>query len=131
MDLRQYYNDLRAKESELEKVAKAQDGVVYVTSVFHREKNSTAGATLGASPRNAARVITDGTHRDATEDEVRAFYIRQQEQLSATTKMEQMKKKQYIVVVDRNEPSESAMLGGLPTSFAKNVAKATPAEKEK
>ncbi len=117
MDLRAYFNDLRGTEAELEQVAK--DGVVYVTSVFHREKNSTPGSTLSATPRNAARVITDGTHRQATSDEVKAFFAHQRKQLEHTTKMEQLKKQQYIVVVDQHQPSQSAMLSQMSDPFSK------------
>lgn len=119
MDLRQYFMDLRAIEAELEG-SKTRDGVVYVTSIFHREKNSTAGSTLSASCRNAARVITDGTHRVATPQEVENFMEMQAIALEETIKAEQLKKKQYIVVVDQKQPSETGALGGNPFRLTGN-----------
>lgn len=111
MDLKAYFSDLRREEAALDKIAESQDGIVYVTSVFHREKNSTSGSTLSATPRNAARVITDGTHRRATEMEVKGFLDHQQKELEKSVRMEQIKKKQYIVVVDQHQPSQAGMLG--------------------
>ena len=107
MDLKEYFQDLRAEEAKLEK--SHPDGVVYVTSLFHRERNSTPGSTLSATCRNAARVITDGTHREATQEEIDGFMRHQQEQLRKNTQSEQMNKKQYIVVVDQKADAEAAM----------------------
>lgn len=119
MDLKLYYQDLRATEEVLRSKSRATDGVVYVTSVYHREKNSTAGQTLSAEPRNAARVITDGTHREATKDEVAAFHEQQQIELRKNVKMEQLKKQQYIVVVDQHQPNQAAAVHGL-TAISKD-----------
>jgi hypothetical protein len=104
MDLRSYFSDLHREQARLEKEFPDQE--VYVTSVFHRERNSTAGRTLSASYRNAARVITDGTHRIATDDEVKAFHRLQERNRVNTVKSEQKKKQQYIVVVDNEKPAE-------------------------
>ena len=101
MDLREYFGDLHKAESLLERAH--PDGIVYVTSLFHRERNSTPGSTMSASCRNAARVITDGTHREATQEEIEAFMAHQQSELRKNTRSEQMNKKQYIVVVDQKE----------------------------
>ena len=111
MDLRAYFGDLHAKEAELEK--KFPEGVVHVTSLFHRERNSTPGSTLSATCRNAARVITDGTHREATQEEIDGFMRHQQDQLRRNTQSEQMNKKQYIVVVDQKESAEPVFAGGI------------------
>ena len=86
---------------------------MYVTSLFHRERNSTPGSTLSATCRNAARVITDGTHREATQEEIDGFMRHQQEQLRKNTQSEQMNKKQYIVVVDQKESAEPVFAGGV------------------
>ncbi len=96
MDLKQYFTDLNEKEAELK--SKHADNIVHVTSLFYRERNSTPGTTASANCRNAARVITDGTHREATEDEVAAFYDRQDEELKRNIKSEQTKKQQYVIV---------------------------------
>jgi hypothetical protein len=99
MDIVSYYGDLAKIEADLKD--KFKDRVVYVTSLFHRERNSTAGAVLSATPHNAARVITDGTHRLSTKEEIEDFLQHQQEELERSTISEQAKKKQYIVVVDQ------------------------------
>lgn len=111
MDLKEYFRDLHAEEAKLEK--KHPEGVVYVTSLFHRERNSTPGTTLSATCRNAARVITDGTHREATQDEIDGFLHHQQRELTKNTRAEQMNKKQYIVVVDQKESDEHVFSGGI------------------
>jgi hypothetical protein len=110
VDLKSYFNDKRAVEAELER--SYPGGVVYVTSLFHRERNSTPGCTLSASWSNAARVLTDGTHRLATPEEVDAFLKRQQENLRRNTASEQMNKKQYIVVVDQHQDNPDPVFAG-------------------
>lgn len=98
MDLIQYFSDLNKTQSQLERDLPNQP--IYITSVFNRDRNSTAGTTYTASPRNAARVITDGTHRLATPVEIAAFEELQQRNLEATLKSEQRKNKQFVVMVD-------------------------------
>lgn len=123
MDLKEYYNDLRKHEARLE--VKHPDGIVYVTSVFHRERNSTAGSTLSATCRNAARVLTDGTHREATDDEISSFLQRQQDELRRNAAAEQKNKRQYIVVVDQHEGAETTLVGAdssTPTTAGKGRA---------
>ena len=109
MNLREYFDDFRRVESQLEK--EHADGVVYVTSVFHRERNSTPGSTLSATCRNAARVITDGTHRLATEEEIKGFLAHQQTELRKNAASEQKNKRQYIVVVDQKEEPDAVLAG--------------------
>jgi len=113
MDLGTYFRDLKVNEAALMASRRGKDGhvenVVHVTSLFHRERNSTAGTTIGATIANAARVITDGTHREATPDEIAAFRAHQQDELERSTVAEQLKKKQYIVVVDQKDSAESAV----------------------
>jgi hypothetical protein len=126
VDLKEYYRDLHAIEADLEK--RHDDGIVYVTSLFHRERNSTPGSTLSATCRNAARVITDGTHREATSEEVDAFLLHQQDQLRRNAKAEQMNKKQYIVVVDQKETFEPVFAGAVEASKPLGKAKASSKE---
>jgi hypothetical protein len=109
MDLRQYYKDLRETEAKLER--EFPSGEVHVTSLFHRERASTAGSTVSATCRNAARVITDGTHRLANEDEIREFLLHQQRELRKNTLMEQQKKRQYITVIAGEEDPVEAITG--------------------
>ena len=113
MDLKEYFKDARAEEARLE--AKHKDGVVHTTSLYHRERGSTAGATASATCRNAARVITDGTHREATEEEIDRFLQHQQDQLRRNSAAEQANKKQYIVVVNQKdgESPEAVFAGGV------------------
>ena len=101
MDLKSYYADIRAKESELAR--KYQDGVVYITSLYHREKNSTEGATCSATCKNAARAIVDQTHREATPEEVKQFIQLQHSNKVKAASMEQNRNRQYVMVVNENE----------------------------
>lgn len=110
MDLKQYFTDMHATEAMLER--KHPDGIVYVTSLFYRERNSTPGAMASATCRNAARVITDGTHRESSPEEVDMFFSRQKQELERNMRAEQLKKKQYFVVVNQNEQSDEAVMAG-------------------
>lgn len=96
MDLRQYFADKKEKEAELKQ--RFPDGVVHVFSLFYRERNSTPGAVYSATISNAARVITDGTHRVAEESEVAEFHNRQERELRKNARNEQAKRQQYMVV---------------------------------
>jgi hypothetical protein len=125
MNLAEYYSDKKKEIAGLEKLANSEaspavtaDGVVYVTSLFHRERNSTAGCTLTASISNAARVITDGTHRVATEAEIKAFLNHQQKEFVKNSASEQKNKRQYIVVVDQKENADQVLTGTSPAQPA-------------
>jgi len=109
MNLQEYYGDMRKEIAALEK--EHPDGACYVTSLFHRERNSTPGTTLSASLRNAARVITDGTHRRATQEEIDAFVAHQRQEFVRNSASEQKNKRQYIVVVDQKEDKEPVLAG--------------------
>ena len=106
MDLRSYFTDLNAKQAEL--VDKFGSNPVYVTSIFNRDRGSVEGTTLTASPRNAARVITDGTHREATKEEIAKFLAHQQTNLTEIMKSEQRKKQQFVVMMT---PAEAGLSG--------------------
>lgn len=109
MDLKEYFADKRTVEAQLER--EFPNDIVYVTSVRHREKNSVAGQTLSATHANAARVITDGTHRLATAEEVRGFLELQNSNRLKSVKAEQAKKQQYIVVMDGENLSDAGLMG--------------------
>jgi hypothetical protein len=97
MDLKAYYNDVQQLENKFNR--EHPDQVVHVTSVYHRERGSTPGAVASANPRNAARVIADGTHREATEEEIASYYERQDEEFKRNARAEERKgQKQYVVV---------------------------------
>lgn len=113
MNMRDYYSDKLLEERRLRD--KHPNGVVFVTSVFNRDRSSVAGQTLSATCSNAARVITDGTHRESTKDEIKAFITHQQQQKVSLALAEQKNKQQYVMVVDRKAtPQElaSVMVGG-------------------
>lgn len=110
MDLREYYGEIRQIEKNLEK---KHGSFLHITSVKNREKNSTPGRTNIATPYNAARGIVDETHREATEEEVKAFYQHQEHCRLDNMRSEARKKKEVVVVMDRggnNLPEESNQL---------------------
>jgi len=104
MDLREYFGELRVTEKDLEK--KHPNRVVYVTSVKNSMKNSTPGATFSTTPYNAARGITDETHRLATDDEIQAFIDHQERNRVTNQRSEASKKKEIVVVMDRSQVRE-------------------------
>ena len=128
MDLKTYYDDMRKTMADLER--RHPDGIVYVTSMFHRERNSTPGSTLSASCRNAARVITDGTHKEATQEEIDNFLDHQQDENRKNTIAEQKNKRQYIVVVDNKEAAEPALIGSTTAGQAALSGKKSEASKD-
>jgi hypothetical protein len=105
MDLRQYFMDKREEEAKLKQ--QFPEGVVYVTSKFYRERNSTAGAVFSATISNAARVITDGTHRVSEEPEIRSFLDHQEKELRKHAMAEQGKRQQYMVITSGVTPQEA------------------------
>lgn len=125
MDLKAYFQDLNLKQRELEE--KHPDGVVHVTSLFYRERNSTPGSTASATCRNAARVITDGTHREASEEEIEAFLERQRLQLEQNIRSEQAKKQQYVIVQNTTGPQLAADATVLPAQRGRGPKSQIPA----
>lgn len=123
MDIKEYYRDLHKTAAELER--KNPERIVHVTSVYNREKNATAGCTLSATPENAARVITDGTHREATKEEVAAFLTLQENNRIKAVKSEQAKNKQFVVVLDPDQRSALTGNGGVAAGSAEGKALAT------
>lgn len=105
-DIAKFYSDLRKLQASLE--AEYPTGVVHVTSVENRQLNSLPGVTLSATAYNAARVITEGTHRLATKEEIAAFHTLQQDNHREASMAEQRRNKQFVVVVD-------------PTQLAKTI----------
>jgi len=104
MDLREYFGDVRKIEKELE--AKYPNRVVYITSIKNSMKNSTAGATFSAIPYNAARGIADETHREATAEEIQSFLDHQEKNRVTNQRSEAGKKKEIVVVMDRQQVRE-------------------------
>ena len=126
MDLKEYYTERRTLEADLEK--EFPEDIVYVTSVRHRERNSLAGKTLSASYANAARVITDGTHRLSTASEVRGFLDLQNQNRMRAVKAEQAKKQQYIVVMDDKNPTDAGLEGANHRQLSAEAGKAAAAK---
>ena len=99
MDTRAYFSEVRELEQRLE----SEHGqIVHITSLKHRDKNSTAGATYSARPYNAARCIVDETHRLATKEEIAAFEELQKRNFAESTRSEAKKKQQVVVPVVMN-----------------------------
>lgn len=71
MDIPAFRAAIRAKRSEL--AADYPDGCLYVTSLNNRLYNTTAGKVCEVTVDNAARLLTQETHRIATESEIAAF----------------------------------------------------------
>ncbi len=104
MDLREYFGEVRKVEKELE--GKYPNRTVYITSVKNSMKNSTPGATFSATPYNAARGIADETHREATAEEIQAFLDHQERNRVMNQRSEAGKKKEIVVVMDRQQVRE-------------------------
>lgn len=109
MDLREYFTGLRTTEAELAK--KYPNRVVYVTSVKNSMKNTTAGATFSTTPYNAARGMQDETHREATAEEIQAFLDHQERNRVMNQRSEAGKKKEIVVVMDRQQVNEQFPAG--------------------
>jgi len=103
MDVRQYYSDRRKIAVDL--VKQFPDGIVYITSIFNRERNTTEGATCSVGIDNATRCLVEGTHRLATEEEIDRFNQLQETNRVEAAKGEQRKRQQYVVVVNEGDPS--------------------------
>jgi hypothetical protein len=70
-----YYQRIREKRADL--ANQFPKGFCLVVSVFSLEKNSTEGTFCEVLVPEAARLMTDGTHRLASEDEAAAYYAAQ------------------------------------------------------
>lgn len=73
MDFTVYYQAVRELRESLTQRFGADSIVVSVANIA---QNSIAGGVAEVTCGNAARVIVDGTHRLATDEEARAFTIR-------------------------------------------------------
>lgn len=104
MDLREYFQNIRRNEKVLE--TEHPDHVVYITSLKNSSKNSVPGTTMSATPYNAARGIVDETHRVATDEEIKAFFAHQEANRVDNQKSEARKKKEIVVVMDRDRVSD-------------------------
>ena len=101
MDLVEYFRNVRSEEKLLDQ--KHPNRVVYITSVKNSAKNSLAGMTVSATPYNAARAITDETHREASDTEIKLFLEHQERNRLDTQRSETRKKKEIVVVMDRGQ----------------------------
>ncbi len=71
MTSQSYYADLRALGDALN--ARYPDGYLLVVSIANRLRGTTPGNTCEVTTENAARLILDGTHREATSEEIRVY----------------------------------------------------------
>ena len=70
-----YYQRIREKKADL--ANQFPKGFCLVVSVFNLGKNSTADTFCEVRVGDAARLITDETHRLASDDEAAAYYAAQ------------------------------------------------------
>lgn len=108
MDLTAYFAEKREIAAHLVDVY-GKNGVVHITSLRHRESGTTAGTTLSATIDNAARVIANGTHREATRAEITAFMQHQERNRVTSMTMEQARKREFVVMVDSQAPSMAGL----------------------
>lgn len=66
----EFWQDKAKTQADLTK--RYPEGALFVTSVHNRSTGSTTGTVSAVSLDNAARLITMGTHRESTEEEVAA-----------------------------------------------------------
>lgn|ERR1019366_2285300 len=92
-----YYSDLRAKKDSL--AAQYPDGCLLVASVANRLRGSTAGNVCEVDIANGARLLLDGTHREANPEEVQLFREAQELQARVTTDPLQAARKQFGLLV--------------------------------
>lgn len=76
MNSQAYYAILRTKREDL--AIRYPSGFCLVVSVFNSQKQSAPGNLCEVSIADAARLLYEGTHREATEDEV-AIYAEKQD----------------------------------------------------
>jgi len=76
MNSQQYYAILRTKQDDL--AIRHPSGFCLVVSVFNSQKQSAPGNLCEVSIADAARLLYEGTHREATEDEA-AIYAEKQD----------------------------------------------------
>jgi len=72
-----YFSDLRALRDTLN--ARYPDSCLLVVSVTNRLKGSTGGTITEVDTANGARIILDGTHREANAQEIQLY--RQEQEL--------------------------------------------------
>lgn len=72
MDFQAYYKNVREKREQLTRTFPS--GCCVVLSVYNLAANSQPGGITECDLANAARIITDGTHRLATDKEAADFY---------------------------------------------------------
>jgi hypothetical protein len=75
MDTTLYYAALREQRETLAK--QHPSGFCLVVSVFNLQKQSAPGNLCEVTINDAARLLFEQTHREATEDEARAYLNRQ------------------------------------------------------
>lgn len=83
MNSQQYYSDLHAKTNAL--AVTHADGCLLVVSVANLLRGTTPGNICEVTVDNAARLLLDGTHREATAEEIRAYQEAQEFKRAPTT----------------------------------------------
>jgi hypothetical protein len=92
-------------------------------------KNSTAGTVFTATVNNAARVIADETHREATEGEYSEFLAHQERERQQIAVMEQRRRKDVIVYMNAGDPNTVFAGVGVDQPKKAEVSEIAPAKK--
>jgi hypothetical protein len=71
MNSQAYYQILRTKREDL--AIRYPSGFCLVMSIFNPQRNSAPGNLCEVTVADAARLLYEGTHREATEDEARVY----------------------------------------------------------
>jgi hypothetical protein len=88
MNLQNYYREIRERKQELSGLH--PDGCCLVISLERKDRAITGGTISEVSLDNAAKILTEGTHRLVTEAEQEAYRVqqaaeRERAQMAATT----------------------------------------------
>jgi hypothetical protein len=92
------------------KTYRASAKVIWLISVWNEEKGSYGGQVSEANPWLASEVIYNGTHRLATEDEIRGEEQRRQQQ------------REEILLEDRARRSNSTVIQVSPDALREAIA---------
>lgn len=93
MDIKSFVARMQEKRKELE--GQYPKGYCLVQTVFNPNTNTVGGVTCEVSVDQAARLITEGSHRLATKEEAEVFR-KQQEDARADILAEEIRKRQQF-----------------------------------
>jgi hypothetical protein len=76
MNLREDHRLAREKGEEV--LTRHPSGSVYVMSLFNRDKTTVFGTVTEVTVQQAGKLLHEGTHREATPEEIEAFHQKNQ-----------------------------------------------------